>query len=534
PPGGEYPMFKDQVHPEDRERFILSRKQAIDTLEPNSQEYRVVRTDGQVVWVLARSQMLVNESDKAARLLVAMIDITERKHAEAALRESEARFRSLTHLSSDWYWEQDEQFGLTFMSGRMGERTGLDASAYLGRKRWDQPALNLTDADWAAHRAALERHEPFRDFEMHRQGPGGSTRWLSISGEPLFDVEGRLRGYRGIGRDITERKRAAQLLALEHSVARRFAASADAGQALREALRAICESEGWECGRFLRVDAAAGVLRYSEAWSIGDAEIERYLEVLRDKVYAPGVGLAGTVWQSQQPLWAPDITKDPRVATPGIARDTGMRASLSVPVGAEGRPVGVFIFHSRRVRAPDERLLQSIRVIGAQVGQFMQRAQAEQALRESEARFRSLVQLSSDFYWETDAEHRLTQTTHDQKYRPASQPVIGKRRWDLPSIVPDAAGWAAHRATVEARQPFRDFEIARVDPDGVRRHLLISGELVLGARGEFVGYRGLGRDITQRRREERLVALEHAVARYLADAKDVSDALRAVMRAVCE
>jgi PAS domain S-box-containing protein len=100
PANGDYPAFKDQVHPEDRERFILSRQRAIDTLEPGSQEYRVVRTDRQVIWVLARRQVLTDPSGKAARLLVAMIDVTERKHAESALRESESRFRSLTQLSS--------------------------------------------------------------------------------------------------------------------------------------------------------------------------------------------------------------------------------------------------------------------------------------------------------------------------------------------------------------------------------------------------------------------------------------------------
>jgi diguanylate cyclase (GGDEF)-like protein/PAS domain S-box-containing protein len=284
----------------------------------------------------------------------------------ASLRASEERFRKLTELSSDWYWEQDADFRLTFMSKLLGEKTGLDVSAYLGRRRWDHPALNLSEADWAAHRALLERHAPFRDFEMQRVLPDGTTRWLSISGEPVFDDDGRFLGYRGVGRDITQEKH------------------------------------------------------------------------------------------------------------------------------------------------------------------------AEQALRESEARFRSLVELSSDFYWETDREHRLTHTTHDQKHRPASGPVIGKRRWELGSIEPDAAGWAVHRAVLEARQPFRDFEISRIDPDGVRRHLSVSGEPMFGPKGEFLGYRGVGRDITAQRREQRLVAFEHSVASLLADAKDVPGALRAVMRAVCE
>ena len=222
PASGEYPKFKDQVHPEDRERFILSRQRVIDTLEPSSQEYRVVRTDGQVIWVLARRQVLLgDEGGKAARLLVAMIDITDRKHAEAALRESEARFRSLTQLSSDWYWEQDNAFRLTFMSGRMGERTGLNASSFLGQQRWDTPALNLTEDDWRRHREQLVRHEAFHDFEMQRATPEGGSRWISLSGEPVYGDDGGFVGYRGVGKDITERKQAEIALREAHEELKR-------------------------------------------------------------------------------------------------------------------------------------------------------------------------------------------------------------------------------------------------------------------------------------------------------------------------
>src|SRR5207244_7065360 len=179
-------------------------------------EKRYVRKDRSIVWV---AFSMVVERDEAGRPIyeIAIFDeITERRRAEAAVRESEERFRSLTQLSSDWYWEQDAQFGLKFMSRRMGERTGLDAAAYIGRKRWDQPALNLTETDWAAHRAQLERHEPFRDFEMERQNPTGGTRWISVSGEPIFDETGVFTGYRGVGSDITERKQAEAELRRAH------------------------------------------------------------------------------------------------------------------------------------------------------------------------------------------------------------------------------------------------------------------------------------------------------------------------------
>src|SRR6185436_17239051 len=81
------------------------------------------------------------------------------------------------------------------------------------------------------------------------------------------------------------------------------------------------------------------------------------------------------------------------------------------------------------------------------------------------------------------------------------QTLIGKASWDLPSIRPDAAGWAAHKAIRNARLPFRDFCFARIDSEGNERHIAISGEPMF-AGGRFIGYRGVGSDVTDRRRAE--------------------------------
>ncbi len=136
-------------------------------------------------------------------------------------KASEERFRALTSLSSDWYWEQDADFRLTLMSSDMQERTGFATADYLGLARWDRPALNLSEEDWARHRALLERHEPFRDFEMRRPDRDGQPFWVSVSGEPVFDDDGHFTGYRGVGHNITAQKLAEETL--ERRVAERTA-----------------------------------------------------------------------------------------------------------------------------------------------------------------------------------------------------------------------------------------------------------------------------------------------------------------------
>jgi len=134
-------------------------------------------------------------------------DVTDYLGTLEALRQSEARWRSLTQLSSDWYWEQDAQFRFVRVDGNVDKVPG-SWEAYQGLTRWEVPRTFAPEQQWSAHRAQLQAHEVFQDFEMQQQMEDGRTIWVSVSGEPIFDHDGQFTGYRGIARDVTDRKRA--------------------------------------------------------------------------------------------------------------------------------------------------------------------------------------------------------------------------------------------------------------------------------------------------------------------------------------
>jgi diguanylate cyclase (GGDEF)-like protein/PAS domain S-box-containing protein len=477
-----------------------------------------VKADGRLVGILGFNSRQRREPDE--RLLSVVLSIgaqigqfLERKHAEERLRDSEARFRTVVGSASDGILVYGADGRIVSANDAAERILGLTAAQLLGAPGFSSllPCV-LEDGSPVTQESrsttmAMRSRERIAGRVIGLRRESGATTWIATNVALLRDpaaAPGSADGVYGAVMtlaDITRLKRDEALLRLEQRVARAFDLASDARSAIGAAMQEICESENWASGRYLEV--SGGELRHFADWCAPDPPVVRYIELSRVVTYKPGAGMVGTVWQTREPLWVPDIGHDPRVARRSLAQSTGTRAALAVPVFAQDDVIGVLIFQSREVRPPDERLLQAMHLIGGQIGQLLRRAKAEDAVRASEERFRSLCELSSDVFWEQDAELRFTSVGGSAILAPSA--MLGKKRWELGYANLSEADWAAHRAVLEAHEPFRDFEVCRHDDHGREIWFSVSGEPVFDASGAFAGYRGVGRNITARKRDEQRI-----------------------------
>ncbi|NUB25830.1 MASE3 domain-containing protein [Azospirillum brasilense] len=128
----------------------------------------------------------------------------------AELRESEARWRALLECSNDWFWETDERGRFTALSPRAQESTGRGGAELLGFTHADLLDRNRPEEDFPALTEALHRREPFRRLSFPLASPGGSARWVMVSGTPRYDGNGAFLGYRGTTSDISARRQSAE------------------------------------------------------------------------------------------------------------------------------------------------------------------------------------------------------------------------------------------------------------------------------------------------------------------------------------
>nr|WP_315463463.1 EAL domain-containing protein [uncultured Rhodoferax sp.] len=196
-----------RVHPDDAQRVLQTSYECRDALQVWHNEFRVVWESGEVRWLLGNA---VPQALPGGSVLFtgAITDITQQKLAMIELQLSEERFRGLSKLSSDWYWEQDEQYRFVRFDGLPVHDSYLVPEVMVGRRPWEVLPSGLSAAQWKVHKDQLEARQTFHDLELPQVRPDGSVIWMSINGEPIYDAQGQYRGYRGTARDISGRKAA--------------------------------------------------------------------------------------------------------------------------------------------------------------------------------------------------------------------------------------------------------------------------------------------------------------------------------------
>jgi PAS domain S-box-containing protein len=202
--------WQSVIHPDERAGVVDKWRTAVATGKPYENIERVRRADGDYRWVLSRAAPLRDHSGKIIKWYGTDTDIEDRKRAEAALLESEQRFRDYAETASDWLWETGPDHRFLRVSEHL-DRRGVAPPPRIGKARWTYATdLESEPEKWRLHWATLDARQPFRDFVFSTPSGDGSPLYIQSSGKPFFAANGEFLGYRGVSTDVTAEVRADQ------------------------------------------------------------------------------------------------------------------------------------------------------------------------------------------------------------------------------------------------------------------------------------------------------------------------------------
>jgi PAS domain S-box-containing protein len=357
---------------------------AARTIKPHLRQEAVL-WNGKKVWLELSNSFLEAES-RSPLLFTILRDVSQRQRAERSLRQQHGLLQAIVERTSDAVLVKDLEGRYVLINPAGARALGKPVEEILGA---DDTALFSAGT---AGRIMEADHQILTSGETHTYectgiAPGVGRTYLCTQGV-YRDASGDVAGLVGVVQDVTERRRAEALLATQQAAARALAESAALAHATPPILRAVGENLGWDLGALWEVDRRAAVLRCVAVWHALTWDVPEPEELRRHMTYPAGVGLPGHVWASGQPLWRADVRTDAPLApgTPVIAPE-GLHGAFAVPIRGRGETLGVLGFFSRAAREPEGVLLDTMTSIGNQIGQFMERIQAERVLDEREVEF---------------------------------------------------------------------------------------------------------------------------------------------------
>jgi PAS domain S-box-containing protein len=502
-------LIPPELH--DEERMILERLRRGERIE----HYETVRVtkDGR------RREISLTISpvrDSTGRIIGASKvsrDITEPKQARIASAllgaivdssEDAIISKDLNGIITSWNQSAERLFGYT-----AGETIGRSITLLIPPERLDEEPRILE---------RLRRGERMDHFETVRVRKDGTRLDISLTISPVRDAHGRIVGASKIARDITDRKRAEQRLATQNSVTHSLAESASLHEVAPKILRAICEHLHWQVGALWYVDEQEKVLRCAEMYHPPGVQVPRFEAISRARTFERGVGLPGRVWASGTAVCVPDVRKDSSFTRAAVADAEKLHGALGFPIMLSGAIVGVMEFFSHDIRQPSAELLQMMTAIGSQIGQFIERRRAEEALRERENQLRVITDTTPALisYIDVEGRYRFVNRQYELWFGHTHQEIVGRTMAEVlgpatmdvlrPHVDAVLRGERVH---FEAEAPYRDGGTRWIDAQYVPDRL---------ADGSVRGFFVFVLDISERKLAEAALRKSEERFRQLADA----------------
>jgi PAS domain S-box-containing protein len=355
------------------------------------------------------------------------------------------------------------------------------------------------------------RGAPMQELETaRREGRADDTRWhLGRNGRlrfmdgvtmPFRDDEGRLIGFSKFGRDITERQRAESRLAAQLTLTNLLNQEQPFRETARRIMQTVCGNLGWDVGALWEVRDEA--MQCIEHWHAPHVNAQATRLLCDNHRFSRGVGLLGKVWELGDAVWVNEFSDEERYPRSVLATAAGMQSAFAFPIVTRGRVIGAMEFFSRTQHEPEQTLLPVMTLIGAQIGDYIERRHTQQALLESEQRFRLMTETAQDAIFTIDEQSVITfcNPAVERLFGYKPEELLGK---PLEIIIPERLREAHRRGiarflrTRERRIPWTGVELQALHRDGHEFACEISfGEWTSGDETIFTG---LARDVTERK-----------------------------------
>jgi PAS domain S-box-containing protein len=454
-------LILQRTHPEDRAAVQMIVQQASRDGKEFDHEYRLLMPDGAVKYVHAAARP-AREISGSIEFLGAVTDVTVAREVERKLRRSEAYLaeaQSLLHASS-WAWDVRSR-KWAYRSAEVYRLFGFDRDdvpleAFRDRILPEDRIRNVE----AASRSIREKTAFEVDFRIGL--PDGSIRRVHSVGHPVVNSDGEVTELVGTHVDVTEQYAAKEMLQ-----------------------KAFDEIQRSEDRLRLVIDTIPTLV-----WRAGPEGIPDFLNQTALDYTGLALDQAEAGWPR---AFHPDDKKGMLVKWSAI-RESGMRGGLEARLRRFDGVYRWFLFQAEPLHDQSGKI---VKWYGSSTD-IEDRKRAEEALRESEMRFRDYAETASDWFWETGPDHRVTRISdHVNALGIAPSRLTGMARWDIATdIRTESEKWQLHRAMHDAHQPFRDFVYSIVNESGSPVYVRSSGKPLFDANGNFLGYRGTGTDIT--------------------------------------